>query len=291
MLLLTSVIWGVAFVAQSVGMDYTGPFTFNGVRCALGALALLPLVIARHRRGSDRNREGTINVKLVIEGSLTCGIFLFIASNLQQVALINTPVGKVGFITAMYIVFVPVMRLALGKRAQLSTYLSVLLAAGGLYLLCMHGGFTFSRGDVYCIICAIFFALQILAVDKYASEVDGVLLALGEFAVCAVLSLLVMAATEEPSLSQLFAARVTLLYAGVCSCGIAYTLQILGQQRVEPAKASLIMCMESPISVLAGWMLLEQTLSIRELGGCLLMFIAIVISQKGGTGKAKEGAA
>ncbi len=280
MLVLTSAIWGFAFVAQSVGMEYVGPFTFNGVRCMIGALTLLPLVLVRHRRGADVHLQGKEQGKTLLIGSLVCGVLLCIASNLQQIGIMYTTVGKAGFITAMYIVLVPVLRIFAGKRANLTTWLSVLLACLGLYLLCMNGGFNFSAGDKYVILCAVFFAFQILAVDYYAPRVDGVLLSLGQFTVCGIISLIIMALTEHPVWSQIYDARVTLLYAGICSCGIAYTLQILGQQRVEPTKASLLMCLESPISVLAGWMILHQTLTVRELLGCAIMFAGILISQK-----------
>ncbi len=285
MLLLAAAIWGFAFVAQSVGMDYIGPFTFSGVRCLLGVAALTPLALLRHRNGTDRGADGKVPVKTLLIGSLVCGIFLCIATNLQQIALIYTTVGKAGFITAMYIVFVPVLRIFLGKKARLNVWAGVLLASAGLYMLCMSGSMTLQSGDLFCFACAIFFAFQILAVDHFAPQVDGVLLSLGEFSVCGVISLIIMAFTERPTWEGLAGAGIALLYTGICSSGIAYTLQILGQQRLEPAKASILMCMESPISVLAGWILLGQALTMRELLGCALMFAAILISQREPDGK------
>ncbi len=286
MLLLAATIWGTAFVAQSVGMEYVQPFTFSAVRMLLGAIALLPLAWLRHRRGTDvMPGSSQVDRYAVIKGSLVCGTFLCIATNLQQFGILYTTVGKAGFITALYIVLVPVLRIFMGKRAGRNIWCGVVIAAAGLYLLCMNGSFTLASGDIYVMICALFFALQIISVDHYGAKADAVLLSMGQFLVCGVLSFIVMLFREQPTLGGIYMARIALLYTGILSSGVAYTLQVAGQQRMEPARASLIMCLESPISLIAGWVILGQAMSGRELVGCGLMFTAILISQFGGESK------
>lgn len=283
MLLTAATIWGTAFVAQSIGMDYVQPFTFSAVRMILGALALLLLAMLRHRKGTDIMPGQTqVNKRAVIIGSLVCGTFLFIATNLQQFGILYTTVGKAGFITALYIVLVPILRIFMGKKAGANIWCGVAVAAVGLYLLCMNGSFTLAAGDLYVMVCALFFALQIISVDIYGAKIDAVQLSMGQFLVCGILSFIVMLFREQPTLTGIYMARISILYTGILSSGVAYTLQVAGQQRMEPAKASLIMCLESPISLIAGWIILGQAMSGRELTGCALMFAAILISQFGG---------
>ena len=287
-LMLAALIWGVSFVAQRVGMEYVEPFTFNGVRNLIGGIFLLVCLpfLDRTRRagqaGSVRasGKEDTAaQRKLLLQGGLVCGFFVFIASNLQQIGIKYTSVGKAGFITAMYIVIVPVLGIFIGRRIGLRLWISVALAVIGLYLLSMTGSFSLSRGDLLVLLCALAFAFQIMAVDYYADRVDNIRLACMEFWVCGLLSMIPMALFEHPTLSGLWAARVPLLYAGVLSCGVAYTLQITGQKLLSPALASLIMSFESVISALAGWLILHQKLSARELCGCAVMFAAILLAQ------------
>lgn len=281
LLLLTATIWGVAFVAQSVGMDYVGPFTFNGVRCIIGGLVLLPYIAVSNRRSKKREMIADakkIRKDLVI-GGLLCGFILFLASNLQQIGLQYTTVGKAGFVTAMYIVIVPIIGIFLKKKAGLRVWLAVLIAIIGLYLLCMTGGFYLQFGDILVLLCAIIFSFHIIVVDYYAPIVDGVKMSCIQFFTCGSLSCILMFIFETPKITQIIAAGVPILYAGVLSCGIAYTLQIVGQKGMNPTVASLIMSLESVISVLAGWVLLGQNLSVREVLGCLLMFTAIVLVQ------------
>ncbi len=281
LLLLTATIWGVAFVAQSVGMDYVGPFTFNGVRCIIGGLVLLPYIAVSERQ--TKKKEIVIDTKkarkdLVI-GGLLCGFILFLASNLQQIGLQYTTVGKAGFVTAMYIVIVPLIGIFLKKKAGLRVWLAVLIAIIGLYLLCMTGGFSLQFGDILVLLCAIIFSFHIIVVDHYAPIVNGVKMSCIQFFTCGILSCILMFIFETPKITQIIAAWVSILYAGVLSCGVAYTLQIVGQKGMNPTVASLIMSLESVISVLAGWLLLGEKLSVRELLGCVLMFTAIVLVQ------------
>ena len=285
-LFMASLIWGVAFVAQRVGMDYVGPFTFNAVRNLIGALVLLPCIAFLDRiRGksftAERPLSGRKNEKrILLEGGIVTGSFLAVASNLQQVGIKYTTVGKAGFITAMYIVLVPLLGVFLKRRTSWKLWLSVVLAVIGLYLLSLAGGsVTLEKGDAFVLLCALAFAFQIMAVDKYAALTDGVRLACLEFAVCGLLTLFLMLIFEHPTPAAVWAARGPILYAGVLSSGVAYTFQILGQKGLNPTVASLIMSLESVISVLAGWIILGQTMSGREITGCVIMFAAIILAQ------------
>lgn len=278
MLMLTAFIWGTAFVAQSVGMDYLEPFTFNGIRCIIGAVALLPCIALLNKiNGKNDKVEGTR--KDLIIGGIACGLLMFAASSLQQIGIQYTTAGKAGFITAFYIVFVPVLGIFLKKQTGWKVWMSVVIALVGLYFLCIKEGFSIGRGDVLIFLCALIFSAHILVIDHFAPKVDGVKLSCLQFLVCGVVSLPFMFAMETPKMGAMFDAWMPLLYAGVLSCGVAYTLQILGQKNVNPAIASLILSLESCFSVLAGWVVLGETLSTREAVGCVLMFAAIILAQ------------
>lgn len=283
LLLLTATIWGVAFVAQSVGMEYIGPFTFNAVRNAIGALVLIPCIgfLRRIRTEEEKRKpEDKQEKKTLVAGGVSCGVLLFIASNLQQVGIQYTTVGKAGFITAMYIVIVPLLGIFLGKKAGARVWCAVVIAVVGLYMLCVtDSGFSLQKGDLFVLICAIAFSVHILVVDYFAPKVDGVKMSCIQFFVCALLSGICMLLFESPNVIQILQAWVPVLYAGVLSCGVAYTLQIIGQKGMNPTVASLILSLESVVSVIAGWMILKQELSGRELLGCGLMFAAIILVQ------------
>lgn len=281
LLFLTATIWGVAFVAQSIGMDYVEPFTFNAVRNLIGAIVLLPCIGLLNRlNGKDNGAAGEPQKKTLIIGGISCGALLFVASNLQQFGIQYTTVGKAGFITAMYIVLVPVFGIFLHKKAGLKIWAAVALAVAGLYLLCMtDGSFSLQMGDLLVLACAVAFSFHILVIDYFSPKVDGVKLSCIQFFTCAVLSAIGMLLFEEPKLSQILAAWVPILYAGVMSCGVAYTLQIIGQKGMNPTVASLILSLESVVSLLAGWVILGQKLSNRELAGCALAFAAIILVQ------------
>ena len=277
LLLLGAVIWGSAFVAQSVGMDYIGPFTFNAVRSLIGTVSLLPLILILDRR-KKKSGSSPAKRKEYIKACLVCGLVLFGATMCQQIGLQYTTVGKAGFITAMYIVLVPVLGVFLGRRPALRIWFCVLLACVGLYFLCINEGFSIEKGDLMMLGAAVLFAFQILAIAHFAPKVDSLKLSAGQFFVSGVVSLVCMFIVETPRLPQIFAAWLPLLYAGVLSSGVAYTLQIIGEKDADPAIASLAMSMESVFSVLAGWVILGQVLSPREWIGCGLMFSAILIS-------------
>ena len=279
-LLLTATIWGVAFVAQSVGMEYIGPFTFNAIRCVLGGLVLIPviLVLKKKKETGAENQEKE-DKKTLWAGGIACGVILCIASNLQQFGIMEASVGKSGFFTALYIVMIPVIGIFIGKRPGIKLWFCVALAVVGMYLLCMKdGSFTIERADIMLLLCALAFSFHILVVDYFSPKVDGVKMSCIQFFVCGVLSAVGMLFTETPDISNIQAAWLPLLYAGLLSCGVGYTLQI-GQKGINPVIASLIMSLESVISALAGWVILGQVLSPKEILGCVLMFVAIIITQ------------
>lgn len=285
LLLLTAFIWGVAFVAQSVGGEAVGCFTFNGVRSLIGAAVLIPVIFfldgeKKREHGEERFLEQSGDKKTLVFGGVCCGIMLCIASNFQQFGISFTTVGKAGFITAMYILIVPVLGLFMKKKVGPKVWLGVVLATIGLYMLCMTSEqFTLSKGDLLVLICAGFFSLHILIIDYFSPKVDGVRMSCIQFFVCGVISIIIAFIFENPNLSAILSGWLPILYAGVLSCGVAYTLQIIGQKNMDPTVASLILSLESVFSVLAGWLILKQKLSMRELFGCALMFLAIVLAQ------------
>lgn len=283
LLFLTAVIWGIAFVAQSAGMEYVGPFTYNGARCILGGLVLLPcIVLLDGIQGGRRIQDDKNKVKkgkAMLTGGLCCGIILFAASNFQQVGIQYTSVGKAGFITAMYILLVPVMGLFVHKKVGAKVWIGVAFAVCGLYLLCMTNGIRLEKGDTLVLICAFIFALHILVIDHFSPKVDGVRMSCIQFWVCGVLSLICSFLFEKPDLKNILAAWQPVCYGGIMSCGVAYTLQIVGQKGMNPTVASLILSLESVVSVVAGFLILHQTMSRRELLGCCLMVVAIVLAQ------------
>ncbi len=312
-LLLAATIWGIAFVAQSVGMEYVGPFTFNGVRSLIGALVLVPVILLLNRsrdtssgsagsaipesasNGTQKSAATTAaaspykNRDLWI-GGIACGIALFAASNFQQFGIQYTTVGKAGFITACYIIIVPIISLFLGKKCSPFIWAAVVIALVGLYLLCITDGFSIGLGDILVLICAVLFSLHILVIDYFSPKTDGVKLSCLQFLVCGILSTILALFLEHPQISSVLTAWLPILYAGVMSCGVAYTLQIVGQKNVNPTVASLILSLESCISVLAGWVLLGQKLSAKELLGCVIMFAAIILAQLPETNSEKQTA-
>lgn len=277
MLFLTAFIWGTAFVAQSMGMDYLGPFGFNGIRSLIGGVALLPCIYILGKINKNSNEKG--DVKTLAAGGICCGLALFAASSMQQIGIQYTTAGKAGFITAFYIVLVPVFGIFLGKKTGWKIWLAVALALAGLYFLCITESFSVGRGDIYVFIGALLFTVHILVIDYFAPRTDGVKMSCIQFFVAGILSMFPMAAFETNTVEGIMRSWGPLLYAGVLSCGVAYTLQIIGQKNMNPTVASLILSLESCISVLAGWAILGEQLSVREGVGCILMFAAIVLAQ------------
>lgn len=275
LLAVTALIWGIAFVAQSVGMEYVGAYTFTSVRFIIGGMVLLPVVAATEKQGLP----SLVRQKPLWLGGILCGLALCIASCLQQIGIGHTTVGKAGFITAMYIIIVPILGIFLKKKTSLLVWVSVVLAAAGLYFLCMTESLSMGLGDLYVLACALVFSIHILLVDHFSPQVNGVALSCLQFLVSGVLAGVMAILWEQPDLTSILSAWAPILYAGILSSGVGYTLQIIGQKGVDPTVASLIMSLESVFSVLAGWVLLGQTLSMRELMGCGLMAVAIVLAQ------------
>ena len=278
LLFLAAIIWGVAFVAQSVGMDYVGPFTFNCVRTLIGGIVLIPCIVFLNR-GKVKKKTNFTEKKRLLLGGICCGIALATGSTLQQFGIMYTTVGKAGFITAFYIIIVPILGLFLGKKCGLSVWISVVIALAGLYFLCIMDGFSIGKGDIYVFLGAIAFSIHILVIDHFTQFNDGVKMSCIQFFVCGILCFVPMMLFEHPEISVILLAWKPILYAGVMSCGVAYTLQIVGQKNMNPTVASLILSLESVTSVIAGFLVLHQNLSHRELIGCGLMFIAIVLAQ------------
>lgn len=280
-LVFSALIWGVAFVAQSVGMRHLGPFSFGAARFLLGGIVLVSCIyLVRVLTGSKGIAIGSAEFQTLLKAGILCGMALYGASSFQQVGLLYTTVGKAGFITTLYIVLVPILRIAQRKTPGLGVWLGVALAAMGLYFLCINEEFSMGMGDLLILCSAILFSLQILLVDYFSPRVDALYLACVEFFVCGWMTAITMLFTERiPPLVDIKSAWVPIAYAGILSGAVAYTLQIFAQKKLDPVLASLLMSLESVFSVLAGWVLLDEVLSLRELMGCGLVFLAILLAQ------------
>ena len=298
-LFLTAMIWGAAFVAQSVSMDYIGPFTFICLRSVIGGLFLIPVIIvldgirkkSQNESADVVNSENILHIeteekqrlswknKQLIEGGIVCGIFLFFANCFQQTGIQYTTVGKAGFITTFYIIIVPLIGLFFKKYCGILTWIGVVVALAGLYFLCITQKLTIQRGDALILCCSVLYAGQILAIDHYNPFVDGVKMSCIQFLTGGILGAVFMLLFENPSLAMILSAAGSILYTGIMSTGVGYTLQIVGQKGLNPTVAALILSLESVFSALSGYAFLHQVLTTRELIGCVLMFIAIVLAQ------------
>lgn len=278
LLFTAALIWGVAFVAQSVGMDYMGPLSFNSARFLMGSIVLLPLVIFR-RKKNKKDGIKPADTKITLIGGICCGLALCAAALFQQYGILFTTVGKAGFITTLYIILVPVFGIFLKKKVPGKVWIGAVIAAAGLYLLCMSESFSLGRGDVLVFVCAVLFSIHILVIDHFSPKIDGVELSCLQFFTAGILAGIGAFIFETPRISDFIAGIVPLAYAGIMSSGVAYTLQVIGQKDMEPTIASLILSLESVVSVLAGWVILGQALSGRELLGCALVFGAVILVQ------------
>lgn len=275
LLLLTAMIWGSSFVAQSAGADLISPAFFNGTRMLLGSLLLSPLAVYRMRRYVSASSRRTL-----LLGGACCGVLMFTGSYMQQTGIAYTTAGKAGFLTAMYVVLVPVLGIFLKKKPRPILWVSVALACVGLYFLCFTDKtFSLAMGDAAMLGGAVMFALHIMVVDHFSPLVDGVCLSFVQFLTAGSLGMVVAFITEQPSFAALSAAAVPILYTGVFTMGVAYTLQIVAQKDTDPTVASLILCMESVFAVVFGWLILHETLSLREGVGSVFMFVAILLAQ------------
>ena len=305
MLVLTAMVWGGSFVAQKSGMELIGPFAFNGIRTIIGGIVLIPLIMVLDRMKSKKQASAPAvkadaadsalseadkknDQKLLITGSICCGLALLVAGMLQQIGMMYTTAGKAGFITALYVVLVPIFGRILGKKIRPLIWLCVLASAFGLYLLCMpaSGGFGhINKGDLIVLACALCFAVHILLIDYFSPKVDGVRLSCIQFFIAGILCMILMFPLDPvlgydiPSLSQLLDAWIPIVYAGALSCGAGYTMQIVAQADTDPAVASMILCLESVFAVIAGMLILGESLSLREAAGCIIMFAAILAAQ------------
>ena len=288
-LALTAFIWGISFVAQSEGGDALGPYTFNCVRSFIGALFLVIIILITDKLGLTKKPENKESQRILLKGGILCGIILCISTNLQQMGIyMGTPSGKAGFLTACYILLVPILGIFLKKKCGLNVWIGVLIALIGLYLLCINGKLYIQMSDLLVMICAVCFSVHILVIDRFSPLVDGLRMSCIQFFTVGIITSIPMFFVDIKG-SETFSvwlngfgtwdAWIPLLYAGIFSCGIAYTLQIIGQKGVNPTIASLIMSLESVFSVLAGWIILNEKLSFRELTGCLLIFIAVILAQ------------
>lgn len=295
MLLIAALVWGCSFTVQSIGLDYVGPYTLQGVRMLVGSAVLAPIVFWRSR---GRRRAGIETTKkqkrtAAIAG-IACGVILAVAANLQQVGIQamqlgmqENVAGKAAFITAMYVLIVPLISVLLGKRIGVRVLFAAVMGAAGLYLLCMQGGaLRLAPGDGIMMLCALGFAAHILVIDYFSADVDGVLLSCLQFLVAGIVTLIPMYALETPTWGAILHAWLPIGYMGVMSCGVAFTLQIIGQKYVSPTAASLLMCMESVFSVLCGMLILKEIPSAQEALGCIVMLAAILVCQL--PGKTKE---
>ena len=284
LLLLTAFIWGSAFVAQKSGMDYIEPFTYNVIRTFIGGLVLIPVIIFFTKKNNRQNgtEEKVFDFekdKIAIIGGICCGLALFVASSLQQFGVSYTTAGKAGFITTLYVVFVPILSLLLRKKVRPIMWVCVALGAVGLYLLCMtDASFSLQFGDMLVLLCAVAFAVHILVIDHFSPKADGVKISCVQFLVSGVLGIICMFIFETPDLGNILACWLPILYAGVLSCGVAYTLQVVAQADADTTAASLILCLESVFAVISGAILLHESMSPRELMGCAVIFAAVIIS-------------
>ena len=280
--LLCAAVWGTTFVAQSIAMETMEPYTYNAVRFLLGFLVLLPLAILLGRRDPlSANYRGRARAdrRPLLPAVLLCGLCLFFASSFQQVGIQYTTAGKAGFITTLYIVIVPILGLSLKRPCSPLVAPAVFLAIAGFFLLCIKEGFSIGHGDAIILGCAFVFAMHIMVVDHYSPHVNPVQLSCGQFLVAGIGSLVVAAMTETPALHAILSTWRPIAYAGILSCGIAYTLQIVGQRGLHPAVAALIMSLESVFAALSGWLVLGDVLSRREFLGCVLVFGAVILAQ------------
>ncbi len=281
LLLLTAAIWGFAFVAQRKGMEYIGPFTFNAVRFTLGGLSLVPLLKTRRfsNRPSRTIAPQSVSRRQLLFRSLVVGTVLFLGSSLQQFGIVYTTAGKAGFITGLYVVIVPLMGLFRRQSTSKSAWLGAILAAIGLYLISITGNFQVALGDLLVFLSAFFWAAHVQVLSIYSPKTDAIRLSIGQFLICALFSLIGALLVETMLWRPILQAAIPILYAGLLSVGIAYTLQVVGQQKAHPAHAAIILSLESVFAVLGGWILLGETLSTRGIIGCALMLGGMLISQ------------
>lgn len=282
LLLLTAAIWGLAFVAQKVGAEYVGAFTFNGIRFALGSISLIPLILLLNKKKENndaKKEEGGNSLKHTIRAGIIVGCALFIATSLQQTGVMYTTAGKAGFITGLYMVIVPILGLFLKQKVNNTTWIGIVIAIIGLYLLSINEDFSISKGDLLVLIGSVGWAIHILLIDNFTKKIDPLKLSSIQFATCSILSLLVAFIFEDINMVDISAALMPILYGGLLSVGVAYTLQVVAQKNAKPSHAAILLSMESVFGAIGGAMFLGERIGSRGLVGCILIFIAIIVSQ------------
>lgn len=280
LLLLTAIIWGFAFVAQRVGMDYVGPFTFNGIRFALGSMVLIPFILrSNHESHPHAKNEGFSSSGIILLGGGLAGLLLFAGASLQQVGLVYTTAGNAGFITGLYVVIVPILGLFFKQRANTGSWTGAVIAAFGLYFLSITEQFTIAFGDFLVLAGAFFWAGHVLIIGWLSPRMNPLKLALAQYTACSVLSLVTAIIMETITLNGIFQAAIPILYGGVLSVGIAYTLQVVAQRHAHPAHAAILLSLEAVFAAIGGWIILGETLSARGLFGCGLMLAGMLLSQ------------
>lgn len=277
--LIAALIWGSAFAAQSICSEYVEPMTFNALRGLIASVTLFIVYIIMKSTRKDKSEKVSLNMKKLLPGSLLCGFFLALASNMQQLGIGMTSAGKAGFITALYIIIVPLLGLFLKKKCGMNIWISIIIAVAGFYFLCVTEDFSVTAGDFYVLICSVLFSVHILIIDHYTQSVDGVLLSLGQFIVVTLLSGAGMIFFENPSMELISKCILPTLYVGVFSSGVAYTLQIIAMKGANPTVVSLLLSLESVFSVIGGALILGERLSGKEYAGCILVFAAVILSQ------------
>ena len=279
LLFLTATIWGSGFIGQKLGMNYVSPYTFAFMRTFIGALFLVPFIYFIIRKAKRKNKPLRFTKGKFLIGSLACGFYLILSESLQQFGLVTTDVNKTSFLTSLYMIFTPIIGVFLGQKLEFKVIVAVILSTFGLYLFCMKGDFSLEQGDLLVLLCALGFSLHILVIAYFVKFIDGVILSCGQFFCASLLGLIMMLLDGVPDVSNLTLAIPAILYCGIMSNGIAYTLQIVGQRGINPSIASLIMSLESVMGAIFGVLLLNETMSSREILGASLMFIAIILTQ------------
>ncbi|WP_454205862.1 DMT family transporter [Peptoniphilus sp. Marseille-Q6390] len=278
MLFATAIIWGLAFVAQAAGMEHLGPLSFTASRCFV-AVVFLYLTYKFFMMKSASYREEKFDMKRTLVGGSICGLVFTIAINLQQVSLIYTTAAKASFLTALYIVFIPVIGLFFGRRPSVKIMLCIFLAMVGTYLLSIKGGLKINRGDLIVILSALVFAIHILLLTKYSTNTNAVLVSLVQFAVCGVISLVGALVLEDISMEAILKSQATILYVGILSSGVGFTIQLMALKDLEPVVASMICSLESVFGALFGWLILSQEMTEREIFGAIIIFLATIFAQ------------
>jgi drug/metabolite transporter (DMT)-like permease len=280
LLLTTAVIWGFAFVAQRIGMDYVGPFTFNGIRFAIGSLSLLPLVVvSREQPAAAKNILPPTGLKTILLGGAALGLALFAGASLQQIGLVYTTAGKAGFITGLYVIIVPILGLIWRQQPRIGTWIGAILAAIGLYLLSVTEEFTIALGDLLVLIGAFFWAAHVLIISWLSPRINPIKLAFSQYVACSILSLITASNVETITFKAIMAAAIPILYGGLLSVGIAYTLQVVAQREAHPAHAAILLSLEAVFAAIGGWLILGEIISARGLVGCGLMLSGMLLSQ------------